>query len=467
MSDVNDVVDCLVIGAGGAGYPGAIFLAKAGWRVVMIDPFGNLGGNCLAEGCVPSKAVREAANVRMLAMRQDFFGLRGVTPEVDWQQILAHKDRVQHTRYAQHTDETALPNLTMLKGEAELLDESTAALHLADGSTSTCRFRHLLLATGSRPVRLPIPGAEWAITSHDLFRMGANLPKPEVLAIIGGGYIGVETASMLQALGTRCTILEHGPRVLSGFDDELADMLQTRLAQRVQIETSAQVMEISRPAATGVRVHYRKNGEDAWLDADAVLMATGRAPVLPRGFACLGIELVRGAVPVDETLRTSHPRVWAPGDVNGRSMLFHSAVRQSQVAAHNMLAGGQVVDRMNFSSVPMTVFTDPELAHVGLTAAQAIAQFGEAAVAVTRYDYAHDSRAQIYGLTDGFIKLVFDRRTRRLLGCQIAGMDAAQLIAVPAMAIEAGLDASVLANTAFPHPMLSEGLCRAARQFLA
>jgi len=179
----------------------------------------------------------------------------------------------------------------------------------------------------------------------------------------------------------------------------------------------------------------------------------------------LGFEIEHGRAVVDETLRTTHPRVWAPGDVNGRSMLFHSAVRQSLVAAHCIAAGGQAVDRMRFDAVPMTVFTEPELAHVGLTSSAAEALLGSKDVAVTRYDYAEDARAQIYDETRGFLKLVFNRRDQRLLGAQIAGIDAAQLIAPLALALERGLDAAALAETAFPHPMLSEGINKAARAF--
>ena len=194
-------------------------------------------------------------------------------------------------------------------------------------------------------------------------------------------------------------------------------------------------------------------------------MATGRVAVLPEGVEHLGLAMERGHVKVDDTLRTSNPQVWAPGDVNGRSMLFHSAVRQSLVAAHCIAAGGQAVDRMPFHAVPMTVFTEPELAHAGQTAAQAEAAIGADAVAVMRYDYAEDSRAQIYAETQGFIKLVFNRQDARLLGAQIAGMDAAQLIAPLALALEQGLGAKALADTVFPHPMLSEGINKAARAF--
>ena len=458
-------VDVLVIGAGGAGYPGAFFLARAGRSVCMVDALGNLGGDCLAEGCVPSKAVREAALLRRQSARLGDFGLQAAPATVDWPAVLAHKNRVQRTRYTQHSTEIADGGVAFAAGRAELLGTDRARIALHDGGTHDIRFQHLILATGSAPARLPIPGAELAITSHDLFRLGADLPQPRHLICIGGGYIGVETASMLQSLGSTCTVLEYAPQLLPGFDTALAAHLQQHLAQRVRLELGAQVRSIARVDAHTLRVTFAENGVEQTVEGDAVLMATGRHAVLPPGVEHLGLTLdAHGHVQVDASLRTSNPRVWAPGDVNGRSMLFHSAVRQSLVAAHCIAAGGQAVDRMDFHAVPMTVFTEPELAHVGLTRAQAETALGAAQVAVTRYDYAQDARAQIYNDTRGFIQLVFDARDARLLGAQIAGMDAAQLIAPLALALEQRLDARALASTVFPHPLLSEGINKAARE---
>ncbi|EQD26700.1 dihydrolipoamide dehydrogenase, partial [mine drainage metagenome] len=162
--------------------------------------------------------------------------------------------------------------------------------------------------------------------------------------------------------------------------------------QRARIELSAQVTAIE-CARDGYAVRYTQNSKQQSVQGDAVLMASGRVAVLPEGIDHLGVQLERGHVVVDGSLRSSNPQVWAPGDVNGRSMLFHSAVRQSLVVAHCIAAGGQAVDRMHFDAVPMTVFTEPELAHVGLTSAQAEDTLGASEVAMTRYDYAHDSRA--------------------------------------------------------------------------
>ncbi len=451
--------DVVVIGAGGGGYPGAFLLARAGRRVVMVDPIGNLGGDCLAEGCVPSKAVREASLVRARASRYATWGLFGPAPDASWPAVLAHKDRVQRTRYAQHTRELESSTIRFHTGTAKVVAEHVVEIDVPDEPVRRYHFEDLVLATGSAPSRLGIPGAELAFTSHDLFRLGADMAFPERPVIIGGGYIGVEVASMLHNLGASPIVLEATGELLPGFDAELAAGLHTQLGRRVRIVTEAMVTAVER-SGEGYVVHYRHHGDADRATGDSVVMATGRHVVLPEGIEHLG--LVPGRPPeVDRQLRTANRQVYAPGDVNARSMLFHSAVRQSLVAAHVILAGGQPVDAMAFEAVPMTVFTEPEAAHVGLTEAEAAERFG--AVDVGRYDYGEDARAQIMDETEGFLKLVFEGRSGRLVGAQVLGLDAAQLIAPLALAVGAGHTAATLAEVAFPHPMISEGINKAAR----
>jgi len=457
---MNAAADVVILGAGGGGYPAAFFLARAGLRVVMADPLGNLGGNCLYEGCVPSKAVREASLIRATAGKYALFGLRGEKPGMEWKGVLAHKDRVQQIRYSQHAEEIRRSGVVFHKGRGRILDGRRVEIEAEDG-THRYDFRDLMIATGSRPHMLPIPGRELAITSHDLFRLGADLPFPARPVIVGGGYIGVEAASMLNNLGAEPAVLEYTDQLLPGFDRELAEALHAGLKRRVRIELNAQVTSLEMSGA-GLLVRYLQHGAERSVSGDAVLMATGRQPVLPEGIENLGLSS-RGPLAANDRLQTADPHVYAPGDVNGRSMLFHSAVRQSLIAAHNIVAGGQPADRMDFESVPFTVFTEPELAHVGLTEAEARSRYG--AVEVARYDYATDSRAQIFDEMEGFIKLIFTGGAGRLVGAQIAGIEAAQLIAPLAVAVSRGLGAADLAEAVFPHPMISEGINKAARSF--
>lgn len=455
------VIDVAVLGAGGAGYPGAFLLAKSGRSVMMVDPIGNLGGDCLAEGCVPSKAVRESGMMRSASAKYKFLGLMGATPEVDWTAVLDHKDHVQRTRYQQHMEEIRASSVLFHKGQGRILNDHQIEVQIPSGETLVYECRNLIIGTGSRPHVLSIPGAEFALTSRDFFRLGADIPLPRHLLVVGGGYIGLETASMLQHLGAECVVLEATEQLVPGADAELAHFLESALAQRMTILLNAKVKSIQRESS-GLTVNYEQAGVSYQIEGDAVLMATGREAVLPEGMAVLGLA-DNGPITVRNDLRTELPHVYAPGDVNGRSMLFHSAVQQSRIAAHNILAGGQATQRMNFLSVPFTVFTEPEVAWVGLSEEIAKAQLGN--VSVTRYDYRTDSRAQIFGETNGFIKLIFNTGTSRLVGAQVAGMDAAHLIAPLALAVEQQSTGEALASVPFPHPMITEGINSAARSF--
>jgi len=462
MSVQEQQTDVVILGAGGGGYPAAFLLARAGLRVVMVDPIGNLAGNCLAEGCIPSKTVREASLVRARAEKYGVFGLSGPVPDVNWRGILAHKDRVQNIRYRQHRETINTSSVFFHAGMGHILDEKRVEVETAQ-ETLRYTFRHLIVATGSKPRLSSIPGAQLAITSSDLFRLGADLPLPRRLVILGGGYIGVEVASMLNNLGTWVTLLQRAERLLPGVDPTLSQALYDGLSQRVHIELGAEATCIEKVTG-GMQVRYRQRGQEHIVAGDAVLMATGRECVFPEGMQALGLDQYK-APAVNDRLQTSNPRVYAPGDVNGRSMLYHSAVRQSLVAAHTILAGGLPVDRVDFESVPFTVFTEPEVAWVGLTEQQAREHYG--CIEIARYDYAVEPRAQIFDEMQGFIRLIFACQTGRLVGAQIVGLDAAQVIAPLAFAINQGLGAAALTEVVFPHPMIVEGINKAARQFRA
>jgi dihydrolipoamide dehydrogenase len=454
-------VEVAIIGAGGAGYPAAFLLAAAGRSVLLVDPIGILGGDCLAEGCVPSKAVRERALALATARSLADPSLPADDQKRNWSAVLQHKDQVQRLRYNQHREELSHARIELVKGVASIVGERTLEVESA-AELAEVRFAELVIATGSAPSRLEIKGRELAITSHELFRLGTDLEFPSEPVIIGGGYIGVECASMLEHLGARPVVLELAPQLLAGFNPALAEFLHRSLSERVSIVLGAEVLSIEAEHGRR-RVRYRRGGATHDVVGDAVVMATGRVEVLPEGMDHLGLNAT-GPIPVDATLRTSNPSVWAPGDVNGKAMLFHAAVRESIVVAHNILAGAKSADRMNFASVPFTVFTDPELASVGL-GAKAAREAGYE-IEVARYDYERDARAQILGATNGYLELVFDAHSAQLLGAHIAGVDAAQLIAPLALALDQRLGARALAQVAFPHPMLSEGINAAARQVL-
>jgi dihydrolipoamide dehydrogenase len=458
-------VDTITLGAGGGGYPAAFALARAGRRVVMVDSKGVMSGNCLAEGCVPSKAVYEIADLRRRIMAAPMTrALGALDAPTDYAQVVDWKDRVQKNRYRQHDGELreAGANLRLVQGIGRLIDPHTVEVTT---TKSSLRFRaaHIIIASGADVFVPPIPGAELCITSRDLFALEPTVTTlPARLAVIGGGYVGLEVACMLRALGSEVTVIEALPELLAGMDPDFVALLTAGIDPTIRVHLSSSVTAVTKDDTGAFTVHYHDGDAERSVEADLVLMAVGRRPVIPDGTAELGLAKDGHGLAVDPSMQVpGHPHLYAPGDVNGRSMLFHSAVRQSLVAAHNILAGDQVVDRMDFDSVPATIFTAPEGAYVGLTRAKAAKQTRR--VVEAAYAMADDSRAQILGETYGEIRLFCDAQSLQLVGGWVVGVDAAQLIGQIGEAVAAGLSAYDLARFADQHPTAAEGIAKAAR----
>lgn len=455
-------VDVITLGAGGGAYPAAFRLARAGLNVAMVEPKGVMSGNCLAEGCVPSKAVREMAELYRTAQRFERFGLKGDV-SVDFAAIMAHKDRVQRTRYTQHAGELEAlgDRLTLIKGRGRFKDANTIVVESGHGE-EIFQAKHVIIATGSEVFVPPVPGAELCITSHDLFALNPSVKTlPRRLVVIGGGYIGLETATFLRAFGSEVTVLEMMDQVLPGMDPDFVTGLEPLLDPGIRRLTGAKVEAIEKTAEGAFTVRFARGGANEILTADAVLMAAGRHPVLPDGIDALGMEVQRGRIVVDAAMRTNVAHIYACGDVNGRVPLFHAAVGQSLVAARNILGGGQPLDYFDFGAVPTTIFTLPAAAYVGATRA-ALGQRGIEALEAS-YDFAEDSRAQIFDEMQGEIRLFFEPGSLRLLGGWVIGIDAGQLIGEIGLAVSRRLTARDLAAFCDQHPMASEGISKAAR----
>lgn len=458
-----ETIDVLTIGAGGGAYPAAFWLAKRAQRVVMVDPKGVMSGNCLAEGCVPSKVVREMARHVTRHRRFESYGMGG-EPTIDYRKIIAHKDNVQRSRYIQHGEELVRSrNIELIKGRASLQDPHTVTVE-TDAGDRRYTVRHIIVASGADVFVPSIPGAELCLTSSDLYRLNPTVKVlPQTLTVIGGGYIGVETASFYAALGVHVTVLERGRQLLSGMDPDMVAMLVPLLDPRIRVMFEVDVDRIEQ-GVHGMTVHYRQGDFSGKELSDQVLIAAGRRPVLPEGLAALDIEVGHTGIAVNGALQTSHPHIYACGDVNGRVPLFHAAVRESLVAAHNIMAGDVAADTMDFTNVPTTVFTLPAAAYVGMTRTAA-AQRG-VAVVEAGYEFLEDSRAQIFGETGGGLRLFFEPRSLRLIGGWVVGIDAGNLIGEIGLACANGLTAQQLAAFADQHPMTSEGIGHAARSLL-
>lgn len=451
------MIDVLIAGAGGAGYPAAFRLAKAGLSVVMADPKGELGGNCLYQGCIPSKAISELAHLYVRAKK-----LLGINLNVDFSRIQDHKDLVQETRFKQHRQELAESSVEFVKGEVEIVDNHRAVIKQDGEKIKEIEFKYLIIATGSEPVKPKIPGAEFAITSDDLYKYKTSIRKlPQDVVIIGTGYVALETASLLNALGAKVHVLGRSDRALRGIDSRLVSTFLSLLDKNIDLKFNSPLVEIKKIKDDEYEVIYSSgNSGKKSITTNLVMMATGRRPVYPKNVEKLGITIKQNGIEVDETIQTNLKNVYAPGDVNGRSLFFHSAVRQSLVAAHNILAS-KPIDYMDFRSVPITVFTYPPIAYVGLTPDEARKR-GIDFVEVS-YSLSYDSQAQIYDEAEGEIRLFFEKGSLRLIGGWVIGIDAPQIINEIGIAVANGLNAKQLADFPAQHPTVSESIIYAVR----
>ncbi len=437
-------VDTLTIGAGGGAYPAAFTLAGTGRQVVMVESKGVMSGNCLAEGCVPSKAIREVSGMVDTTRRGSTFGFKADLT-FDYADIVAHKDSVQKVRYAQHDRElqAVSERLSIVKGVARFVDPHVVDVEV-EGRTDRYHADHIILASGSDIVIPPIPGAELCWTSRDLYAMHPRITTlPKTLVIVGGGYIGVETASFYTNLGVKVTIIQRAHQLLRGMDPDFVTLLASLLDPKIDVKLGAAVHRIERNQ-NNFRVIYQQDNVEHQIDAEAVLMATGRVPVLPAGTAEIGIKIEHGRPLVNSAIQTNYSHIYAAGDVNGRSMFFHSAVRQSMVAAENILHQDQAVDYMNWDAVPNTIFTFPESACIGLTRCSAKAR--EIDVLEASYNFSEDARAQIMDERRGELRLFFKADSMRLLGGWIVGVDAGYLVGEIGIAVANELTAYDLAR---------------------
>ncbi len=445
--------DVVTIGAGGASYPAAFRLKRSGYSVAMIDEKGVMSGNCLSEGCVPSKAIIETVhNYKLIREFSDF--------KIDYSDIIERKDHVQKLRYRLHGRELEEAGLKIVKGTAKILDK-----HLLEVDTGKDKlklgFKHLIIGSGAYTYKLKIPGAEYAITSADLYKIDPPVKSiPKSIAVIGGGYIGVETASFMSILGSRVKLIERSDRLLTDMDPQIVDRL-TGMLPEMDINLNNEVKSIEKYGDGFKTIIVNENGEKSAITSELVMMATGREPLIPEGTEECGIEVTRKGITVNSSMQTNIPHIYATGDVNGITPLFHAAKRQSLVAAANIMAGDTQVERFDSDSVPFTLFSIPNMSFVGITPQLAMERNIE--YRAVSYHMIEDSMAEIHNETCGEITMLFDRNLN-IIGGYIIGNDAGNLINEIALGIHKGLNARDFAEMPHQHPMTFEGLDSAARK---
>jgi dihydrolipoamide dehydrogenase len=450
-----------VVGAGPGGYAAAFLAADMGLDVSIIDPEANPGGVCVYRGCIPSKALLHVAKVISESRHAKAWGIEFSEPTIDLDKLRQFKERV----VAQLTSGTGqlakYRKVRHLRGLAEITGRHSLKVTLREGGEEQIQFEHAILATGSRPTRVP----SLALDSARVWDSTAALDLPDVprtLLVVGGGYIGLELGSVYATLGSEVTIVEMTPGLLPGADRDLVDVLAKRIGQiakRVLLNTKvASMTEVSE----GIRVVL--DGENAQSEQvfDRVLVCVGRRPNSDiKGLERTAVQVnAKGFIVVDEQLRTNEPSIFAIGDVVGEPMLAHKASHEGRTAVEAIVGDNVVFEPR---AIPAVVFTDPELAWCGLTEAQAARD--NRAVTVAKFPWAASGRAITIDRIDGLTKLVLEPETGRILGVGLVGSGAGELIAEGVLAVEMGATATDMKLSIHPHPTLTETIMESAEVF--
>lgn len=431
--------DIIIIGTGPGGYTTAAQAVRMGMNVAVVER-DSFGGTCLNRGCIPTKCLSATAGAIISASHFSALGVNIGDISLDYAKAMTRKNEVVAT--LREAVEGILGGTTVFKGDARFCSQSVIEV---DGETITAP--RIVVATGSRPASLPIPGAELAVDSD--FMLSATA-VPHSAVIIGGGVIGMEFASILGACGCNVTVLEYAPEILPGFDPDIAKRLRMSLKRRgITIVTSACVTAVE-DTGEGRRVNYTLKGKEKQAESETVIMAVGRRPVIPEGLEALGPEMQRGFLTVNPTtMQTSLPGIYAIGDVNGICMLAHAAEAQGRI----MLGLASHLD-----TVPAAVFTVPECAAVGLT--ETTCKERDIPYRAGTAIYRSSGKALAMDEPDGMVKVIIGENDR-ILGCHICGAHASDLIQEMTVAITGGLTSSDLLSTIHPHPTLSELLVSA------
>jgi dihydrolipoamide dehydrogenase len=451
-----------VIGAGPGGYAAAFLASDLGMQVTLIDMEKNPGGVCLYKGCIPSKALLHVAKLINEAEEAKKWGVEFGEPKISIEKLREFKNGVVNKLTGGLGQLSKQRKVNYIQGKATFVNSNTLSIAKADGTKEEIICDKIILATGSVPAK--VPGL--SINSKRVMDSTSALELndiPKRLLVIGGGYIGLELSTVYSALGSKVTVVEMLPDLLTGADRDLVSVLERRIKSKMEnIFTETKVVDL-KEIVEGIKVRLEgKNVTQPEQIFDKVLISTGRRPVTT-GF---GLETTkvkvndRGFIVVDNTLKSTDPYIYAIGDIVGNPMLAHKASAEGKVAVEAIL-GHKVVFEPN--AIPAVVFTDPEIAWAGLTETEA--RDKGIKVTVAKFPWGASGRATTLDRNDGLTKLIVDPETERILGVAIVGTSAGELIAEGTLAIEMGAVVKDLELTIHPHPTLSETMMFSAELF--
>jgi len=437
--------DLFVIGAGPGGYEAAARAGKLGKKVALAEKQ-YMGGVCLNVGCIPTKTYLRSAKLMTDCREASAFAIDVSAPRLDLPALAARKDRVVGTLVKGVETLLKRSGVEVIRGHARLTSRNTVEVE-----GQPCQAANILIATGSRPAVPPVPGIDSAsvVDSSSVF---ALKQIPGKLAIIGGGYIGLEFASFFAAAGSEVVVFEMLPQIASGCDRDIADRLHRELRrQGIAIRTSVKVTAIEKNV-----LHFTEaGGEKGRFEADSILNATGRQPVVEDlGLERAGVDFDRKGVRTSDRGKTNVPGVWACGDCTGRRLLAHAATREGIVAVNNMFGRE---DRLRYETIPSVIYTHPEVASVGWTEQELEAKgipFKKSQVPM-----AYSGRFMIDNPQGtGLAKVLVGARYGEILGVHVLGDSSSEFIVAAAAMMEMELCASDVAGVVFPHPTVSEAM---------
>ncbi|MDD5921833.1 MAG: dihydrolipoyl dehydrogenase [Eubacteriales bacterium] len=445
----NNAYDLIVIGGGPAGYVAAIRAAQLGLRTAVLERE-HLGGTCLNVGCIPTKTLFQSAAVANTVRDSEKYGIKSTLNDVNFPEVIRRKDRVvkklvNGVRYLLKKNK-----VDVILGEAKILSSK----QVKDTKNGVVyQTKNILIATGSSNAVPPIPGfnGERVIDSTELLSM-QNLPKS--LVVIGGGVIGCEFASILNAFGCQVTVIEMLPHLLGNMDSTLAASTAKQFSEEhIRVELGAKVKSVGDQDGKKL-VTYERNGIEGFVSAEYVLVSTGRK-ANSAGIGCeeLGIHMDHGFIQVDSHMRTSVSGIYAAGDITGQGMLAHTAFAGGTIAIENIAGGNR---EMDLNAVPKVVFVNSEVASVGMTEEEAKSAGYD--VLVGNFNLAGNGKALAMGKAEGFVKIVSEKKDHAILGMQMEGPCAAELVTVGTQLISSELLLEDVEYTIYPHPAVAEAI---------
>ena len=449
VGDFPIELDTLVVGAGPGGYVAAIRAAQLGQKVTIVDK-GALGGVCLNVGCIPSKALIEAGHSVQKAHGSEDLGIKSENVSVDFSKVQEWKGKVVNKLTSGVEGLLKGNKVDILKGEVYFVDRNKVRV-MDEKNSQTYTFNNCIIATGSTPIE--IPGFKFSDRVID--STGAlNLKEvPEKLVVVGGGYIGTELGTAYANFGTEVTILEGTKEILGGFEKQMTQLVKRNLKKKgVNVVTEAMAQGVEE-TKDGVKVKYDVNGKEETVEADYVLVTVGRRPNTEEiGLEQLDIELDdRGRIKIDKQCRTNADNIYAIGDIVEGLPLAHKASYEGKIAAEAISGEKSEID---YLAIPEVAFVEPELASVGYSEKEAKEAGYD--VKAAKFPFAANGRALSLNDTDGFVKLVTRKEDGLVIGGQVAGVNASDMIAEIGLAIEAGMTAEDIALTIHAHPTLGE-----------